>query len=114
MKIRIKNKLIKIRIKKVSGIGTFTGLMFKTRKTQNLLFEFRRTKKQAIHSFFVFFPFLALWLDKKNNSLEAKIVKPFTSLLKSGKPAAKLIELPFNSENEEIIKLIVDEERFKY
>ena len=65
MKIRIKNKLIKIRIKKVSGIGTFTGLMFKTRKTQNLLFEFRRTKKQAIHSFFVFSLFLPFGLTKR-------------------------------------------------
>ncbi len=114
MKIRIKNKLIQIKAKRVSNIGAFIGLMFKTKKTRNLLFEFRKTRRHAIHSFFVFFPFLAVWLDKGNNLLEARIVKPFTSSLKSEKPAAKLIELPLNSDNEEIIKLIVDKERFKY
>jgi uncharacterized membrane protein (UPF0127 family) len=80
--------------KRVSGLGMILGLMFRTRKTSPLLFEFKKDTKMAIHSFFVFFPFKAIWLDEKNRIIEQKLVRPFTFSVKPKKPFRKLIEIP--------------------
>jgi uncharacterized membrane protein (UPF0127 family) len=70
------------------------GLMFRTRKTSPLLFEFKKNVRMAIHSFFVFFPFKAIWLDENNRIIAQKIVKPFTFCVCPRKPFRKLIEIP--------------------
>jgi len=109
MKVNINGKKLELKVKTVSPIGTFTGLMFRTSKTSNLLFEFKDSKIRAIHSYFVFFPFLALWLDNENNIIETSLVKPFTASVRPQKPIKKLIEVPYNSQNKDILKLIVGE-----
>jgi len=80
--------------KRVRGLGIYLGLMFKTRKTQPLLFEFPKDTRIAIHSFFVFFPFKAIWMDEKGKILEQKLVKPFTFSVRPKKPFRKLLEIP--------------------
>jgi uncharacterized membrane protein (UPF0127 family) len=80
--------------KRAIGIGMILGLMFRTRKTRPLLFEFKRDVRMAIHSFFVFFPFKAIWLDENNRIIAQKIVKPFTLCVRPRKPFRKLIEIP--------------------
>lgn len=107
MEIKLKNKKIELKVKKVSELGKFIGLMFKTRNTENLFFEFKRQNKPAIHSFFVFFTFLAIWLDERGNVAEFEIVKPFTFSLSPRCSARKLIEIPINEKNKEIVQLFV-------
>jgi len=115
MKIHFKKKSFSLEAKKVSSFGKFLGLMFKSRNTGNLLFEFHPLEPRAIHSFFVFFPFLAIWLDRNNKVLEWNLVKPFTFVVTPKNSPAKLIELPLNEKNREIFGLFVDKkETFKY
>jgi uncharacterized membrane protein (UPF0127 family) len=107
MIINFKNKNIEIPVKKVSGLGKIIGLMFKKKTTDNLLFEFNEKTRLRIHSYFVFFDFLAIWLDKKNRVLEWKIIKSFTLNVKPKKSFFKLIEIPFNRKNKKIVKSFV-------
>ena len=107
MIINFKNKKVNIPVKKVSELGKIIGLMFKKKTTDNLLFEFNKKTSLRIHSYFVFFDFLAIWLDKGNRVLEWKIVKSFTPSIKPKKSFFKLIEIPFNKKNEEIVKSFV-------
>ncbi|MFH1325230.1 MAG: hypothetical protein ABIH49_00470 [archaeon] len=108
IKISFKNKTIKIPVKKVSFLGKFLGLMFKSRNTENLLFEFHKKTQMQIHSLFVFFPFLAIWLSEKNKVLETRIIKPFNLNVNSKKPFNKLIEIPLNNKNRKITNFFVD------
>ena len=83
-----------IQAQKASGIRKIFGLMFRSRKTKPLLFEFKNDVRLAIHSFFVFFPFQAIWLDENNRFIEQKTVRPFSLHVKPKKPFRKLIEVP--------------------
>ena len=93
---------IAIKLKKTNIFGKFLGLMLKTRQTSPLLFEVKRP--MAIHSLFVFFPFIAVWLDKDNNVVEIKKVNPFTLHVLPKRPFRKLIEIPINNKNKKIIE----------
>ncbi len=68
------------------------GLMF--RKPQVLMFDFSRETCEPIHSLFVFYPFLAIWLNSKGEVVDAKIVKPFTFFIRPREKFTKLIEIP--------------------
>lgn len=109
MQINYKNKQISIpAIKKVSGFGIFRGLMFCRRKNcPALLFEFKKPTELKIHSLFVFFPFLALWLDDKNKIIEKRIVKPWKLSVSPGKSFNKLIEVPFSTKYSKTIASLV-------
>lgn len=108
MYIYYNGKKIEVSVKKVSFIRKFSGLMFKTKDTSNLLFEFNKKSDIGIHSFFVFFKFLVLWLDNENNVLEYKIIKPFTLSALPKNQFNRLIEIPFNKKNKDIIEFFVD------
>tara|TARA_Y100000296_G_scaffold84834_1_gene119220 strand:- start:7619 stop:7957 length:339 start_codon:yes stop_codon:yes gene_type:complete len=107
MKITYNKKKINIPVKKVSKLRKITGLMFRKRITNNLLFLFNKSSNMNIHSYFVFFNFLAIWTDNKNNVIDKKIVKPFTLSVKPKKSFHKLIEIPINEKNEKIIHFFV-------
>jgi uncharacterized membrane protein (UPF0127 family) len=79
---------------KADGLRKIFGLMFRTRKTSPLVFEFKNDVHIAIHSFFVFFPFRAIWLDENNKIIEQKTVRPFTFSVCPKRPFRKLIEIP--------------------
>lgn len=73
------------------------GLMFQRReKAKALIFEFKNSVKMAIHSWFVFFPFFAIWLDSKNKVIAYKIVRPFNFNILPSEKFVKLIEIPLN------------------
>lgn len=99
------NKKINLLVNKCNSLQKITGLMFKTKNTQALLFEFSKTN-MTIHSFFVFFPFYAIWLDENNKIIEIKKVKPFTFHIKPRKPFTKLIEIPINNKYKELIEIL--------
>jgi len=107
MKIKYQGKTIEIDVKSTSFLGKISGLMFRTQQTHNLYFEFPTTESAAIHSYFVFFPFMALWLNEDDEIVDFQTVKPFTFLAKPRKPSRKLIEIPLNKENEKIVNLFV-------
>ena len=109
MIIDYKNQQIKIPVKKVSEFGKFMGLMFKKKTTENLLFEFNKKTRIRIHSCFVFFDFLAIWINGNDKIIEFKIVKPFSFIIKPKSYFVKLIEIPLNEKNEEIIEFFVGE-----
>ena len=61
------------------GFRRFSGLMFSRKeKAKILLFEFSRPVRLAIHSLFVFFPFIAIWIGDDGKIIEVKKVKPFS------------------------------------
>lgn len=114
MKIFLNKKTLDIPVKSLSPFGKFLGLMFKSKKSPNLLFQFKKYAKHPIHSFFLSFPFLAVWLNEKNQVLDCKIVHPWKIIIKPKTPFIKLIEIPVNKSNQKIIKFFVDKQTFKY
>jgi len=105
--IDFKGKKIKLLVVECNLFGKFIGLMFSRReKAQNLLFNCRTKQKLAIHSFFVFYSFIAVWLDEKNNVVDLKIVKPFTPCVFPSRNSLKLVEIPINKNNKNIISFL--------
>ncbi|MDD5700331.1 MAG: DUF192 domain-containing protein [Candidatus Nanoarchaeia archaeon] len=104
MKVYLKSKEININVKKTSLFGMARGLMFRTRETDSLLFEFKFPTRMRFHSFFVFFDFLIIWLDEKNNVLDYKVCKPFMPGIPTEKPFKKVIEVPLNRNNLKIVR----------
>ncbi len=106
MKIKIKNKTFEA--KKVSEFGKFSGLMFTRRKNAHaLVFEFEKPTKLAIHSCFVFFPFVAVWSDENNKIIDFSTIKPFRLGISPEKPFCRLIEIPINEKYSEIVQALV-------
>lgn len=105
MEIKYRGEKIKISVKKLSLFEKAIGLMFSSRKkAKALLFEFENQTKISFTSLFVFFPFLIIWLDEKNNVLDFKKIKPFIFNIPSREKYKKVIEIPFNNNYEEIIR----------
>lgn len=104
--INYKSKKIKVEVEDCNFFRKFSGLMFSRReKAGILLFDFKEKQKIAIHSFFVFYPFIAIWLDKKNKIVDLKVVKSFAFCVSPKKSCYKLVEIPINKENNKIVKL---------
>ena len=101
-------KKVYFNVQRCSSLEKFIGLMFSNREKDNLLFDFKKDTNISIHSFFVFYDFLAVWLNEKNELIEAKIIKPFSAI--NEKPSIKyrkLVEIPVNSRNKKIIRFLV-------
>lgn len=103
---KYKRRKICLEVEKCMGARMGIGLMFKLRNTSALLFGFNRPFTRAIHSFFVFFPFFAVWLDDKNRVVEARVVKPFTFRYKSKRKFTRLVEIPISSKYKEQLEII--------
>ena len=103
-----KKKRIKLFLKECNFLEKGFGLMFSQRETaKNLLFSFNEMQKIIIHSFFVFYPFIAIWTDEKNNVVEVKIVDPFNPYVCPRRGSFNLIEIPVNKKNKSIIKFFL-------
>lgn len=106
--IKYKKKRLKIIAEDCNLLGKIVGLMFSRReKSKILLFDFKRKQKIKIHTIFVFYPFIALWVDGKNHVVDLKIVKPFTPCVSSKKPVFKLVEIPINNFYKKIITALL-------
>ena len=85
----------------------FWGLMFCRReKAKSLMFVFNKPKNISIHSFFVFFPFVAIWLDDKDKIVDLRMVKPFRFGVYPKKSSTKIVEIPVNKKYRGVIKLL--------
>lgn len=111
MNIIYRGKRKYISCRKVS-IFSF-GLMFRSRKTNNLLFEFKKDSNYSLTALFVFFPFIAVWLDEENRVLSTRIIKPFEFSISAKRKYRKILEIPVNKKNMKIIKFLVGKQRFK-
>ncbi|HUW43779.1 MAG TPA: hypothetical protein VMV95_02365 [Bacillota bacterium] len=106
MKIKIKN--LSLDVKRCGGLYRFKGLMFvRRKKARALLFDFGTLSKEAIHSFFVFFPFIAVWLDSKGKIIEIRKIKPFVPFVSMKKSYSKLIEIPINKKYSDIVESLL-------
>lgn len=105
--LKYKGKKVEIDLKKCNCFEKGIGLMFSRRqKARALLFEFKKPTREAIHSLFVFFDFVAIWLDDKNKILELRVVKPFNFCVRPEKPFIKIVEIPINKNYEREVKLL--------
>jgi uncharacterized membrane protein (UPF0127 family) len=94
---KYKNKRISLEVHKCNFIKRGVGLMFSRKENAKaLLFEFPKPVKMSIHSFFVFFPFLTIWLDDKNKIIEIKKIYPWNPSVFPKEKFKKLIEIPFS------------------
>lgn len=96
MRLFYRRKSVNIPVKKLSYFGRFRGLMFRRRKTSPLLFDFGRKTQISFHSWLVFFPFLILWLDKKNQVVEWRVIRPFTTVIRAKNAFHKVVEIPIH------------------
>ncbi|RMD67651.1 hypothetical protein D6817_00860 [Candidatus Pacearchaeota archaeon] len=92
-----------VKVKQADGFARYIGLMFKKRSSNALLFKFQKGRA-AIHSLFVFFPFVAVWLDDKNNVKKVEVVKPFRLCVRGPREACALIEIPLSKRHEKILR----------
>ncbi len=107
--VNFKGRKIKLNVTETGPIRQGIGFTFRTRNTDCLLFDFKKEvyERGALTSFFVFFPFLALWLDKNNGVLEHKIIKPWILSILPSKPFRKVVEVPISPKNRKIIDFFV-------
>jgi uncharacterized membrane protein (UPF0127 family) len=106
--IKIGKKEISFIAEECNMLEKTIGLMFSRReKAEILLFSFKQKQKIAIHSFFVFYPFLAVWLDERNRISKVKIIKPFIPYASSDRKCFRLAEIPISRKNRRIIKALV-------
>jgi len=111
LRIKSKGKKIKVRVKRAGLLG----LMFKSENTHNLFFSFKRDIGLSITSYFVFFPFLVIWLDKNKKVIEYEMVRPFTLSVRCRKKFRSFVEIPVNERNLRLIRFFVGKsEKFKY
>ncbi len=101
---RHKGKQFNMGIKECRGLNKIFGLMFKSKNTNAILFEFKKPTSIRIHSFFVFFPFVAVWLDEKNRVIKINKIRPFTLAAYPKKEYDKLIEIPINKRYLKLVK----------
>lgn len=94
---RFKKKKITLDVFECNSLEMGKGLMFSRReKAKSLLFNFDKPNRELIHSLFVFFPFVAVWLDKRNKVIDLKIVRPFRLGVRPKKSFSKIVEIPIN------------------
>jgi uncharacterized membrane protein (UPF0127 family) len=105
--INLGNKKIPLKVQKLSIFEMGRGLMFRKKKNSpNLLFEFPYSSKWKIHSWFVFFDFIAIWLDDEKNLLELNITKPWKFSVSPKKKSKYLIEIPLGKEPKKLKKFL--------
>ena len=108
-----KKKKISLNAFECVGNERMRGLTFRRRKNARaLLFEFDELCREPIHSIFVFFPFVGVWLDGKR-LVGIKTVKSFLPFIRPKRPFDRLIEIPLSDKYKKEVALIVGKERFK-
>ncbi len=106
--LNYKGKKIQLELKEMVGpFNEARGLMFSCKKNAKaLLFSFKKPTGLSMHSFFVFFKFISIWLDENNKIIEIRKISPWGIGIKPKTKFTKLIEIPINGKYKEIIKLL--------
>lgn len=91
------------------------GLMFSRReKAEALIFEFSKPVKLKIHSMFVNYPFIAIWLNSLGEIIEIRKIYPWNFGVVPSEKFVKLIEIPCSDKYNYICSMLVEDKRFKY
>ncbi len=104
---RNKHIFFDFNVLKVNSFTQFIGLMFSSSKTSIRLFYYNCDKLVDIHSWFVFYSFFIVWLDKKNRIIDYKLVKPFTFCVKAPRKFRSFLEIPFDEKYKKEVRFIV-------
>jgi len=106
--LKYNGKELNLNVRNCNWFKKFIGLMFSRREKARalLLFDFKKPRMMKIHSFFCS-KFLAVWLDKKNNIIEKRIIHSFNPLILPKKKFSRLVEIPCNRRYDDILKSIV-------
>jgi uncharacterized membrane protein (UPF0127 family) len=100
-KIKFNGRTIEIPdVEKASGFKKFSGLMFKGKDTNALLFEMSNS---SIHSFFCK-NFLAIWLNN-GKIVDYQIIDKSKASIKPEKEFTHLLEVPVNEKYAHIISI---------
>ena len=102
-----KGKKFSFEAEKCEGARQGLGLMFKSKNTKPLIFDFGKLTELALTSLFVFFPFVAVWFDEKDNVVAVDKINPFRLVIPAPKPFSRLLEIPINSEHFEKAEFLV-------
>jgi len=105
--LKFRGKTVSLPVRRTGFLRRGFGLMFRTSFTENLLFEFNAPRRYPFTAFCVFFPFLMIWLDDKNSVLGARVVKPFEWSIKPTFSFTKVVEIPVNERNRELVAFFV-------
>ncbi len=109
-----RNRKVNLDVRVVPKWFEGIGLMFSRRsRARALLFSFDKLTRIAIHSFFVFYDFYAVWLDGKGKIIEIRRVKPFRCNILPSRKFVKLIEVPINDFYDEVLQILDGKETFK-
>ena len=101
---KIKGKEFNLDVKELSLLGKFWGLMFSRRENARaLLFDFGKSGFWSIHSLFVFYDFIAIWIGENGKVVGVEKVKPWKFRVVPKKKVVKLIEIPCNKKYSEIV-----------
>lgn len=95
--LKFSGKKISLRAYVAGGVWRAIGLMFSRReRAKILLFSFKKPARMAIHSLYVFFPFIAVWIDNDGKIMEVRKVKPFSWHVCPKKEFVSLVEIPLS------------------
>lgn len=87
--------------------------MFRRRENAPiLLFGFGDKVFEVLHSLFVFFPFLLIFLDGEE-IIEVKLVKPFRFWIRPKKKFTGVVEIPINLKHRREIDFFIPQRRGK-
>jgi uncharacterized membrane protein (UPF0127 family) len=93
MLVRIKSLKINAKVCK-SFLSKIMGFMLCFSRKNARLFMFDMEKHVDIHMFFVFFPLIVVWLDKKMEIIKIKKMIPFISYSRA--KAKYVLEIPYS------------------
>lgn len=100
-----KNKKISLEAHECTFFEKGIGLMFSRKENARVLeFAFDNDVLMGIHSYFVFFDFLAVWVDSRDRVIQVDRVKPWVRFLRPKKEYRRLIEIPINKKNMDLVK----------
>ena len=102
-----KGKKINLELKEMKGpFKKAFGLMFSSRENAHaLLFSFKKPVDLMIHSFFVFFDFIGIWLDEKNKIIDIQRIKPWKFGIRPKTKYTHLIEIPINGKYKNLVNV---------
>ena len=87
----------------LKGWEKYLGLMFRSKHTEPVIFEFDRDVEHSLHMFCVFFPCTIIFKDENDEVIESIIAKPFQFNIKCSKPYRKIIEIPIITINKKYL-----------
>ena len=113
--LKLKGKKIPLEVKKCGLFGKFRGLMFRQQESAPaLMFELSTPCRISIHSIFVFFDFIAIWINSEGKIIDVQLISPWKFSVKPKRDFVRLIEIPVNSKYSKVVNFLDGKlEKFK-